>query len=76
MPPAITAALEWAATASPPVTVLADPAVLRPVLTACARTGSGQPAAATTQRRKRSVLHNLAGYAVELGHLTANPVAR
>jgi integrase len=76
IPPAIAGALEWAAAASSPVTVLADSAVLRSVLNACARTGSGQPAAATTQRRKRSVLHNLAGYAVELGHLPVNPVSQ
>jgi integrase len=76
VPPAIAGALEWAEAASPPVTVLADPAVLRAILNACARTGSGQPAAATTQRRKRSVLHNLAGYATEQRHLTVNPVAQ
>jgi len=76
VPPAISAALEWAEAASPPVTVLADPAILRSILNACARTASGQPAAATTQRRKRSVLHNLAGYAVEQGHLTVNPVSQ
>jgi integrase len=76
VPPDIAAALVWAEAASPPVTVLADPAVLRAILNACARTGSGQPAAATTQRRKRSVLHNLAGYAVEQRHLTVNPVAQ
>lgn len=34
----------------------------------------GSPAAATTARRKRAVLHNALGHAVELGHIAANPV--
>ena len=37
------------------VTALDDPAVIRGVLGACARTQAGKPAAATTQRRKRAV---------------------
>jgi hypothetical protein len=58
-PPAgITAALGWAAAASQPVSALDDPATLRAVLGACARTQAGQPAAATTQRRKRAVFCN------------------
>ena len=76
-PPAdITAALEWIAAASQPVAALDDPAVLRAVLGACARTQAGQPAAATTQRRKRSVLYNAVGYAVEQRLLDANPIDR
>ncbi|HUY46623.1 MAG TPA: hypothetical protein VMV92_12965, partial [Streptosporangiaceae bacterium] len=43
-PPAdITAALDWAAAASQPVTALEDPATLRAVLGACARTCAGKP---------------------------------
>jgi integrase len=38
--------------------------------------GSGTPAAATTQRRKRSVLYNAVGYAVEQRLLDANPLDR
>jgi integrase len=76
-PPAdIAAALEWIATASQPVTALDEPGVLRAVLGACARTQAGTPAAATTQRRKRSVFYNAVGYAVEEGLLDANPIDR
>jgi integrase len=75
-PPQIAAALEWAAAASPPVAALEDPDVLRAVLGACARTQAGTPAAATTQRRKRSVLYNAVGYAVEQRLLDANPIDR
>ena len=76
-PPApIAAALQWAAGASQPVAVLDDPDVLRAVLGACARTRAGKPAAATTQRRKRSVLYNAIGYAVEQRLLDANPIDR
>jgi Luciferase-like monooxygenase len=41
-----------------------------------ARTLAGKPAAGSTQRRKRSVFCNALGYAVEQGHLAANPVDR
>jgi len=76
-PPAgITAALDWIASASRPVSALEDPAVLRAVLGACARTQAGKPAAATTQRRKRAVFYNAVRYAVELRLLDANPVDR
>ena len=55
---------------------LEDPALLRAVLGACARTQVGTPAAATTHRRKRSVFYNAVGYAVEQGLLDANPIDR
>jgi hypothetical protein len=74
-PEDIAAALEWIATASLPVAALEDPAVVRAVLGACARTQAGTPAAAT-QRRKRSVFYNAVGYAVEQGLLDANPIDR
>jgi len=76
-PPAeIAAALGWAARASLPVAVLEDTAVVRLALAACARTLTGKAAAGATQRRKRSVFYNALGYAVEQGHLPANPVDR
>ncbi|GAA4640722.1 hypothetical protein GCM10023196_107340 [Actinoallomurus vinaceus] len=50
--------------------------VTRKALDACAKTIDGGPAAATMARRKRSVLYNALGYAVELGLLSANPVDR
>jgi integrase len=75
-PEDIAAALEWLTAASQPVAVLEDPAVLRAALGACARTQAGKPAAATTQRRKRSVFYNAVGYAVEQRLLDANPIDR
>ncbi len=76
-PPAeITAALDWAERASLPVAELEDTVTVRLALGACARTLAGKPAAGSTQRRKRSVFYNALGYAVEQGHLAANPVDR
>ena len=49
---------------------------MRLALAACAKTLTGKAAAGSTQRRKRSVFYNALGYAVEQGHLPANPVDR
>ncbi len=61
-----------------PIDVLDDvsqrPALVRAALDACASKTDGSPAAAATMRRKRAVLHNFFGHAVELGHLSVNPV--
>ncbi len=76
VPAEITAALNWIAGASMPVAALEDPATARAALGACARRLDGKPGAATTTRRKRAVLANALGYAVELGLLTANPLGR
>jgi integrase len=76
VPGQITGALEWIAKASLPVSALEDPATVRTALNACARRLDGKPAAATTTRRKRAVLANALGYAVELGLLPANPLDR
>jgi integrase len=75
-PPEIAAALGWAERASLPVAALDDTATVRLALTACGKTLNGKAAAGSTQRRKRSVFYNALGYAVELGHLAANPVDR
>jgi len=75
-PPEIAAALGWAERASLPVGELEDTATVRLALAACARTLTGKAAAGSTQRRKRSVFYNALGYAVEQGHLPANPVDR
>ena len=75
-PPEITSALDWAARDSLPVAALEDPATVRLALGACAKTLAGKPAAGSTQRRKRSVFCNALGYAVERGHLPANPIDR
>ena len=75
-PEKIAAALGWADRASLLVGELEDTATVRLALAACARTLAGKPAAGSTQRRKRSVFYNALGYAVEQGHLPANPVNR
>jgi hypothetical protein len=43
---------------------------------ALSRTPTGKAAAGSTQRRKRPVFCNALGYAVEQGHLAANPIDR
>jgi len=75
-PPEIAAALDWAERASLPAADLEDTAIVRLALAACAKTLTGKAAAGSTQRRKRSVFYNALGYAVEQGHLPANPVDR
>jgi integrase len=75
-PSEIAAALDWAERASLPVAALEDTATVRLALAACARNLTGKPAAGSTQRCKRSVFYNALGYAVEQGHLPANPVDR
>ena len=72
--PAIANALAWLERASLPIQHLDDPRVIRQALDALAVRLDGQPAAANTIARKRAVLHNALGYAVELGLLPVNPV--
>jgi integrase len=64
----------WISANTLPVRHLADPAVLRPALDALARRLDGKAAAATTISRKRAIFYNAVEYAVELGHLPANPI--
>jgi hypothetical protein len=72
----MTRALDWAARASLPVAELEDTATVGLTLAACAKTLTRKAAAGSTQRRKRPVFYNAVGYAVEQGHLVANPVDR
>ncbi len=74
VPREITGALEWIAKGSLPVSALEDPATVRTALNACARRLDGKPAAATTTRRKRAVLANALGYAIERRLLPVNPL--
>jgi integrase len=69
-------ALRWIRAASLPVSALSRPEVIRRALDACAHLLDGRPAAATTARRKRAVLYNALGYAVERGLLESNPIDR
>jgi integrase len=76
-PPAdIAHALDWIAKACPPIAVSTDPTIIRGVLTTCARTQAGAPAAATTVRRIRAVWRHALAHAVEAGLLESNPLDR
>jgi integrase len=71
-------ALAWVERHSQPLGVFDDVSerlrVTRGALDACTLTLDGKAAAATTGRRKRAVLYNALGYAVELGELRSNPI--
>ncbi len=74
-PAEVRQALDWIRRTSVPVSALGEDTVLvRRALDALAETMDGRPAAATTARRKRSVFYNALRYAVERGHLPANPL--
>ncbi|WP_063820897.1 tyrosine-type recombinase/integrase [Parafrankia elaeagni] len=75
-PDEIASALAWISSASVTVAAMSDPAVIRAALGACGRKQDGTPAAATTFRRKRAVLHHALGHAVEQQLLDSNPVER
>lgn len=57
-----------------PVSKLAEPNVLRAVLSAVGSKLDGKAAATSTTRRKRMTLHNALDFAVERGLLTTNPI--
>ena len=67
--------LRWVRRNTKPVSALADPRVIRGVLDALATKLDGTPAAPTVVNRKRAVLTNAIGYAVELDLLPGNPIA-
>ncbi len=74
-------ALAWVEQASPPISELADPRVIRAALDGLSTRLDGlstrldgSPAAANTITRKRAVFHGALSYAVELGLLPANPI--
>jgi hypothetical protein len=73
-PEAEAAALAWLARASVRVDDLAKPAMIRRALDACALKLDGKPAAARTVARKRAVLYNAVGYALECEFLSTNPI--
>lgn len=74
-PTELASAIRWLERHTVPVGELEDPALVRRVLDGLARRLDGTPAAASTFRRKRAVLHNMLEYAVEKGLLAANPLA-
>lgn len=65
----------WIASSTLPMRDLADPAILRRALDALTLRMDGRPAAASTVARKRAIFYNAMEYAVELGHLSGNPIA-
>jgi integrase len=76
-PPArLVSVVEWIGTNSLPVLALNDAGQLRRVLDSLAKTSVGKPASANTIKRWRAGLRGAVGYAVELGHLPSNPLAR
>jgi len=71
--PATASALAWLERNSLPVSCLSDPQVIRAALDGLCVRLDDSPAAANTITRKRAVLHNALGYAVELGLLPRQP---
>lgn len=70
-PPAeLATTIEWIERHTLPLSALGDPDTLRRVLNRLARKLDDTPAAA----RKRAVLFNLLGYAVDKKHFTMNPL--
>jgi integrase len=73
-PASIASAITWIERNTVPLADLADPDTLRRVLNQLARKQDGTPAAATLVARKRAVLFNLLGYAVDKKHFPMNPL--
>lgn len=67
--------IAWVERNTVPLSECGDPDTLRRVLNQLARRQDGQPAAATVVARKRAVLYNLLGYAVDKKHFPMNPMA-
>lgn len=70
----VPSAARWASANTLKVSELADTAVIRHALDTLAVTLTGKAAAPTTIARKRAVFYGALRYAVELGHLDANPI--
>ena len=75
-PPEVAAALRWLEKASLPVSEVGKAQTARAVLNAISVRLDGRAASATTIARKRSVFANVLEYALELEHLTTNPLDR
>lgn len=66
--------LAWFERKSLPTSALADRMHVRAALDALTKKLDGTTAAASTIRRKRAILHNALGYAVDAGLLPQNPL--
>ncbi|MEU7528982.1 tyrosine-type recombinase/integrase [Saccharothrix sp. NPDC042600] len=73
-PDDVKAALRWIERNTRPVTALADPEVLRPVLDALTVRLDGKPYAASVVSRRRKILSTTVEYAVERKVLAKNPI--
>jgi len=74
MPAREAVALTWVGKTSLPLSALKDPVTMRAALDALKVKKDGTAAAAETVRRKRAVLFNVLGYAVERGEFVDNPI--
>jgi len=74
-PEDLTVAVAWLQAHSRPFSDLADPVVLRGALDSIAKTQDGRRASNATITRRRSALHNCLECAVELRHLSSNPLS-
>src|SRR6266487_1967128 len=66
--------LKWVEKHTHPVSALASPQVLRPVLDGLTVRLDGRPAAPSVISRRRKILGTVVEYAVELGLLEINPI--
>ncbi|WP_199439296.1 tyrosine-type recombinase/integrase [Umezawaea beigongshangensis] len=73
-PDDIAGALRWIERNTRPVSALADPEVLRPVLDALTVRLDGKPYAPSVVNRRRKILSTTVEYAVERKLLTKNPI--
>ncbi|MFE5086763.1 tyrosine-type recombinase/integrase [Streptomyces mirabilis] len=75
-PEEIVAAVRWIDKASLPVGELQEIARVHGLIDGLGRRLDGRPAATQTYRRRRAVVFNALGFAVELEYLTSNPLSR
>jgi integrase len=75
-PAGIAEALRWVETHTRPVSALADPGVLRPVLDSLTVRLDGRPYAPSVVSRRRKIFSTTVEYAVERGLLDSNPVPK
>lgn len=73
-PDDVKATLQWIKRNTRPVSALADPEVLRPLLDGLTARLDGAPAASSVVSRRRKILNTATEYAVELKLLGANPI--
>lgn len=76
LPPDQRKALAWIESASLPLASLSEAKMARRALDKLKVTQDGSKAAESYFRRRRGVLVNLIGYAIEAGELDANPLAK